>query len=232
MTTAPNKITGANAGRPRLLPILAPWAARIAHLCRSPKYVGGPAKLKSLEGRHDNSPGQAQRRPGLRVQNDSLFFSSGLARFRRAKPEALYPGPRPRRPCPGLLSCCPSGAPDRRTSRASQRQEMAFLLPQSQRPGVAALSARSRRISWWTILSVLKSSLVTAGHLPEVRSAECGILGSTGTVARVLHSAPLGDTGLLLLAPSLRPALGLQEAAGGAGSGLVHGFGGLAGGSR
>jgi len=27
---------------------------------------------------------------------------------------ALYPGRRPRRPCFGLLSCCPFGAPDRR----------------------------------------------------------------------------------------------------------------------
>ena len=29
---------------------------------------------------------------------------------------ALYPGPQPQRPCPGLLSCCPSGAPERRTN--------------------------------------------------------------------------------------------------------------------
>src|SRR5439155_1191388 len=28
---------------------------------------------------------------------------------------ALYPGRRPRRPCPGLLSCCPFGAPEGRT---------------------------------------------------------------------------------------------------------------------
>src|SRR5439155_1729284 len=43
----------------------------------------------------------------------------------RANPEgkkrlggvALYPGRRPRRPCPGLLSCCPFGAPEGRTSK-------------------------------------------------------------------------------------------------------------------
>ncbi len=44
------------------------------------------AKFDALKGQIYTSPGQAQRRPGLRTQNDlSLFFQSGLAH--RAKPD-------------------------------------------------------------------------------------------------------------------------------------------------
>ena len=44
------------------------------------------AKFDALKGQIYTSPGQAQRRPGLRTQNDlSLFFPSGLAH--RAKPD-------------------------------------------------------------------------------------------------------------------------------------------------
>jgi hypothetical protein len=34
MIVWPNKLTGANAGSPRRLPILLRWAARIAQFCR------------------------------------------------------------------------------------------------------------------------------------------------------------------------------------------------------
>ncbi len=37
-----NKITGANAGEPRRLPIRAHWAARIAQFCRSPHMMRLP----------------------------------------------------------------------------------------------------------------------------------------------------------------------------------------------
>jgi hypothetical protein len=57
--------------------------------------------IGTQEGQEDTSPGQAQRRPGLRAQNDFFsFFLSGLARL-GAKPErkketlgwvVMYPG--------------------------------------------------------------------------------------------------------------------------------------------
>src|SRR6266404_6005197 len=53
---------------------------------RSPNMQGELAKFDALKGQIYTSPGQAQRRPGLRTQNDlSLFFQSGLAH--RAKPD-------------------------------------------------------------------------------------------------------------------------------------------------
>jgi len=68
----------------------------------------------------------------------SLFSFSGLARLKRAKPEkekgeslivgVIYPGRRPRRPCPGLLSGRPSGAPERRTRTLQRTRGVAFCL--------------------------------------------------------------------------------------------------------
>jgi hypothetical protein len=52
---------------------------------------------------------------------------------------AFYPGRRPRRPCPGLLSCRPSGAPERRT-RVSRRRESVSFAVGRQWPGAAALA--------------------------------------------------------------------------------------------
>src|SRR6267154_6276262 len=43
------------------------------------------SQTEVAEGRYDDSPGQAERRPGLRTQNDLLFFF--LLVPRRAKPE-------------------------------------------------------------------------------------------------------------------------------------------------
>src|SRR6266404_5909655 len=81
-----NKIDGANAGGRRRLPIRTRWAARIAQFRRSPNMQGELAKFDALKGQIYTSPGQAQRCPGLRTQNDlSLFFQSGLAH--RAKPD-------------------------------------------------------------------------------------------------------------------------------------------------
>jgi len=63
-------------------------------------------------------------RSGLLIQNVLLFFPFRFApkafgANRKGKKRlvgmALYPGRRPRRPCPGLSSRCPSGAPERRT---------------------------------------------------------------------------------------------------------------------
>jgi len=39
------------------------------------RYASGASQTEVPKGRYDNSPGQAERRPGLRTQNDLLFFS-------------------------------------------------------------------------------------------------------------------------------------------------------------
>ena len=91
------------------------------------RYASGASQAEVPEGRYENSPGQAQRRRTGEII--SSFFPSGLARKQCAKPEgekrlggvALYPGRWPRRPCPGLLSCSPSGAPERPTSGFRQQ---------------------------------------------------------------------------------------------------------------
>src|SRR5882672_11881565 len=58
----------------------------MAHLRRFANMQDELAEFDALKGQIYTSPGQAQRRPGLRTQNDlSLFFQSGLAH--RAKPD-------------------------------------------------------------------------------------------------------------------------------------------------
>jgi hypothetical protein len=91
---------------------------------RSPTMRAERAKLKSRRVDLTIAPGKRSAARGYGRKMISSFFPSGLARQRRAKPEgkkeigvALYPGRRPRRPCPGLLSCRLSEAQERRTGQ-------------------------------------------------------------------------------------------------------------------
>jgi hypothetical protein len=113
-------------------------------------------KAKNIYTGFFRKPGQArnERDPGLWTRNDFLFFPSGLARLERAKPEgkkrlgvvALYPGRRPQRPCPGLLSCCPTRAPERRTNRGSRLRVTVRLFFHCRWPGASALCVSLLRV--------------------------------------------------------------------------------------
>src|ERR1035438_9527815 len=119
------------------------------------------------EGQEDTSPGQAQRRPGLRAQNDLFsFFLSGSAP-QRAKPErkketmgwvAMYPGRWPPRPCPGLVSSCPLRGAGKANSRASQRRQWTRLFARRQWPGVAALVVATTNAPTNGVTKVLDTS--------------------------------------------------------------------------
>jgi len=66
------------------------------------------------------APGKRSAARGYGRKMISSFFPSGLARQgvpnrkekKRLGSVVFYPGRRPRRPCPGLLSCCISEAPE------------------------------------------------------------------------------------------------------------------------
>ena len=70
-----------------------------------------------LKGRCDSSPRASAAPPWVAALKYYFFFPSGLRagwRANRKEKEirlgGFYPGRRPRQPCPGLVSCCPSGA--------------------------------------------------------------------------------------------------------------------------
>jgi hypothetical protein len=81
---------------------------------RSPTMRAERAKLKSCKDDEIIAQGKRATSAALGYGPEMIFsfFPSGLARLERAKPEGdkevgcggLYPGRRPQRPCPGLLS--------------------------------------------------------------------------------------------------------------------------------
>jgi hypothetical protein len=113
--------------------------------CSPPKRAER-AKLKSCKDDIMLAQGKRSAAPGWEPKMISSLFPLWLgASARQAREEketlgwvAMYPGRWPRRPCPGLESSCPFGAPERRTGRASQRRQWTRLFAGRQWPGVAA----------------------------------------------------------------------------------------------